>query len=306
MDYFNKYKKYKQKYLDVKPNFSNKINCQKAGSAALEARGFTEQYMDQLSLKDQKYIIDESFRLNRYFHQYYNVDNILTAEGTHVAYGPVGQQEKFNIKNYVEIVEVDVDMYESWLIYEYLVRINKNLDRFGIKTVQSQISYYSKDIEFSSPNHFQTPFLSFEGNTESISILTQMMLHPLARDLLFFSHYDTRYDPSFELSHNTYITFAKRIFNTGGKFIFTFDDTDFWTTMETISEDMKLQEVSVFTGNDPDLDYSKDWYVINDDAEVVRIEDKTKAHPFSLNNLPLTKLNVRYVDNITEFTIVYH
>lgn len=306
MDYFNKYRKYKRKYLDAKPNFSNKVKCQKAGSAALEAMGFTGQDMEHLSLRDQKYIIDESFRLNRYFHRYYDVNNILTTEGSNVAFGPGGEKDPFKIGDYVETVEVEVDMYESFLIYDYLVRINKNLDKFGIKTVQSQISYYSKDVEFSSPNDFQTPFLSFEGNTESISILKKMMLHPLAKDLLFFSHYDMRFEPSHDMSHKTYIAFAKRIFNTEGKFIFTFDDTDFWTTMETISHDMRQHEVSVFIGNDPDLDYSKDWYVIDDDATVVKIEDKTKAHPYSKNNLPLTTLNVRYVDDLTEFTTVYH
>jgi hypothetical protein len=297
--------KYKQKYLGTR--ISDKP-YQKAGSAALYVRGYSRTDMDRLSLKDQKYIIDESLASNRYFHRYRDINNELLTEGIDMSLGPGGREEAFAIENYVEYVEVDVDMYESWLIYEYLVRINRNLVAHGISTTQSQISYYSKDCEFIDTDYFQNPFLTFAGDVNSIPVLKKMMMHPLAKDLLFFSYYDTRFDASDPMSHLTSITFVKRVFNEEGEFIFTFDDTDFWKTMEKISEDAKLEKVAkspVFTGNDPDLDESKDWYVIDDDANVVKITDKTKEHPFGLNNLPLTILNVRYVDDINEFTKVY-
>lgn len=71
---------------------------------------------------------------------------------------------------------------------------------------------------------------------------------------------------------------------------------------------MKILSITMETskGNDPELDTTKDWYVLNDNGDVVKIEDKTKPNPYSLNNLPLTTLNVRYVQDIKEFTKVYN
>lgn len=266
--------------------------------------------MNLLSLKEQKYIIDESLSLERYYHKYFDINGVIKIEGIDLAFGPGGKEDQFYIDNYIENVEVDVDMYESYIIYQHLVKINNYLKKFGIKTVQSQISYYCKDITFPDPNYFQNPFLSFSGTKESIPILKKMMEHNLCKDLLFFSHYDTRPGNHFkELTTNTYITFAKQVFNDEGKFIYTFDDNDFWTIMEKILFEMNCKysdnKLIMFEKNDPDLDLSKDWYVLNDDCVVVKIEDKTRLNPYSLNELPLTTLNVRYIPNIKEFTKMY-
>lgn len=326
MNYYDKYLKYKNKYLENKKstdtlniinkskfnkfNKLNKLNNQKAGTYVLYASSYTRIDMNLLSLKEKKYIIDESLSLNRYFHKYMDINGKLKTEGIDLAYGPGGEEERFFINDYIENVEVDVDWYESYLIYNYLVKINNNLKKFGIKTVQSQISYYSKDISYQDKDYFQNPFLTFSGIIESIPILKKMMEHPFAKDLLFFSHYDTRPDESLkDITNKTYITFAKPVFNDRGKFIYTFNDTDFWTKMEKISSDINieysLENISMFEGNDPELDLSKDWYVLDDDSDVVKIEDKTKPNPYSLNGLPLTTLNVRYIEDIEEFTKVY-
>jgi len=306
MNYFEKYMKYKQKYLGTK---ASDKPYQKAGSGILYVKGYyVRTDMNRLSLKDQKYIIGESLDSGRYFHRYRDINDKLITEGIDLSYGPGGQDNKFAIEDKVEYVEVDVDMYESWLIYESLVQINRNLSKHEINTTQSQISYYVKDCEFAEPDYFQNPFLSFAGDVKSIPILKKMMMHPLAKNLLFFSFYDTRFDDSHLVSHLTHIVFAKRVFNEKGKFVFKFDDTDFWETMIKISKDVKLEEESkspAFTGNDPDLDESKDWYVLDDNANVVKITDKTKGHPYGHNKLPLTILNVRYVEDINEFTKVY-
>ena len=325
MNYYDKYLKYKKKYLDYKnslniTNVSNrlnrtklnidKLNNQKAGTFVLYTLSYTRIDMDLLSLEEQKYIIDESLSLDRYYHKYTDINGSLKIEGVDLAFGPGGEEDQFFIENYIENVEVDVDMYESYLIYDHLVKINNYLKKFGIKTVQSQISYYCKDITFPDPDYFQNPFLSFSGTIESIPILKKMMEHNLCKDLLFFSHYDTRPDERLrEYTNKTYITFAKQVFNDDGEFIYTFDDKDFWSVMEKISFEMNRdyspETISMFEKNDPELDLSKDWYVLNDDGDVVKIEDKTKANPYSLNNLPLTTLNVRYLPDINEFIKVY-
>jgi hypothetical protein len=321
MNYYDKYLKYKLKYLENKKNknvstISNKLNnyklnknnliYQKAGTSVLYVlSNYVRTEMDLLKLNEKKYIIEESVRLNKYYHRYYDINQILRTEGIDLGSGP---DDNFKIEDYVDNVEVDVDMYESYLIYDYLVKINRNLKIFGIETVQSQTSYYVNDVEFFNSDYFQNPFLSFSGNSESIPVLKKMMEHDLAKDLLFFSHYDSRPGKG-ELNKKTFITFAKPVFNDKGEFIFTFDDKDFWDKMEQISLDMNtnysVQKLPMFEGNDPDLDGFKDWYVLNDDYEVVKIDDKTKPNPYSLNDLPLTTLNVRYTQDINEFAKVY-
>lgn len=317
MNYHNKYLKYKNKYLERKKSIK-KLNYQTGGTFILYATELTRIDMKFLSLKQQKYIIDESLKLNRYFHKYNYINQTKSKiEGVCIVDGPGGKENPFLISNYVNPVVIDVDMYESFLIYEYLIRINDNLKIFDIETVQSQISYYLKDETYDSEydskydsNHdyFQNPFLSFSGSTKSIQILKDMMRHEFAKDLLFFSHYNTILSDFPSITNKTYITFAKPVFNNEEEFIYTFDDIDFWTKMDYIALDMKhkySQGYKEFIGNDPELDLSKDWYVLDDDGRVIKIEDKTKPNPYSLHDLPLTILNVRYKPDIKEFTKVY-
>jgi hypothetical protein len=313
MNYFDKYLKYKNKYLEIKNKNNNirQLNYQTGGTFVLYTTQLTRIDMKFLSLKQQKYIIGESLRLNRYFHKYYDINQTkLKIEGVCIVFGPGGKENPFLISNHVNPVVIDVDMYESFLIYEYLIRINDNLRIFDIETSQSQISYYIQDeTDENDPNFFQNPFLEFSGSTKSIQILKEMMRHEFAKDLLFFSHYNTSSIEYPSITDKTYITFAKPVFNNEGNFIYTFDDIDFWTKMDYIALDMKCKYshggYKEFEGNDPDLDLSKDWYVLGDNAEVIKIEDKKKPNPYSLHELPLTILNVRYKPDIEEFTKVY-
>ncbi len=316
MDWKNKYIKYKNKYLEQKNvNNKNKINIkQKAGTFIL----YPEDSRLDLSCENlliQSYVMLESIRYNRFFHRYHDFDGELKSEGIDPAWGPGGEEHRFEISEYVKNPIIDVDMYESFIIYDYLVKINNYLNKFGIKSCQSQISYYCKDILFFDKNYLQNPFISYSGPIESIPIMKKMMEHPLAKDLLFYSHYrggDELLSASglSEYNKSVYITFARPFFDQEDKFIFIFDDREFWIKMLQIAFDMDSTYSSVesrppmFVGNDPDLDMSKDWYVVNDQRQVVKIEDKTRPNPYSIG-LPLTTLNVRYEPDLLAFKEVF-
>jgi hypothetical protein len=129
-----KYLKYKNKYLNLKLN-----NIKEGGGGALYT-GFSRMYVYNISLHITNNLINDAINMNRYYNKYYDINQNLIEEGINCARGP----KNFNIKN-INTEKLGINQYESSLIYKELVLINKYLEIYSVSTIQSSISFLTKE-----------------------------------------------------------------------------------------------------------------------------------------------------------------
>ena len=83
-----------------------------------------------------------------------------------------------------------------------------------------------------------------------------------------------------------------------------FDDTPFWNNIETVIQEISDKNIPLpdITTNDPELDRSKNWYILDTQMNFYTIKDKNKDkfNPI-VTDMPLTTLEVRYEKNIELF-----
>ena len=284
--YKYKYRKYvlKQKHL----------NKQVGGSYPLyiwHTRLEESSLKANVSTELRKQSIDN----NRFYHTYYDHTNTLQKEGIHSAMGPDG----FNMNEFVESKDdpkLDIDQYESILIYDWLQKINRNLNKYNIETIQSGISYWNSDIEFPEEPYFQQPWIEFSGDKNSIPILKRIINHPLASTYLSFTF---NYESSGEKLRTSLI---RPYIDSSGNKINDINDDGFWSALLTISNELSEENIHLgdFNKNDTELDRTKEWYIINESGGTHKIEDKDKFNPF-FPSIPLSTLDVRYNNGIRLF-----
>lgn len=225
---------------------------------------------------------------------------IYEIKGTPSTTGPEG----FVMEEFIETQEIklNIDMYESTLIYKYLVTINQQLKEFKIETVQSCPAYFEFDITFTSnPCYLQNPWVELCGDLSSITIVffKLLVIHPLLSNYIVTLYQEDSYSHKYitDDSKSLRLSIIRDYIDDNGDVITDFDDTEFWENIIKSIDETKtlyLEEKEEFdiTKNDPELDTTKDWYVYDNSCQLQLIEDKNALNP--LNGFPLTTLEVRY------------
>jgi hypothetical protein len=232
-------------------------------------------------------------------------------EGTHSACGPPNYDIEIDfLDNQDPHTLIKVDMFESTLIYQYLVRLNAILKEINISTIQSGPAYYENDLTFiGNPCYLQNPWIEFIGDLSSIAFFKLLVKHPDIQEFMITTSQESSYNiPKMEEEGDDRkiikCAFIRPYFNQNGEVIATFDDTLFWETIIRCVEEtkkMSLESKDVFDvlRNDPELDKDRDWFVYNKDRFTIKIEDKENVNP--LNGFPLTTLEVRYDQDFPSF-----
>lgn len=230
-------------------------------------------------------------------------------EGTHSARGPPNYDIKSDFLSKQDPgTLLEVDMFESTLIYQYLVRLNAILKEINISTIQSGPAYYENDYTFSEP-YLQNPWIEFIGDLSSIAFFKLLVKHPDIQEFMITTSQESSYNiPKMEEEGDDRkiirCAIIRPYFNQNGEVIATFDDTLFWETIIRCVEETKkifLESEDVFDvlRNDPELDKDRDWFVYDKDGVPIKIEDKENVNP--LNGFPLTTLEVRYDPDFASF-----
>jgi len=266
-------------------NYSLLKNKQKGGSYPLYVE-YTRMDASQLKALVLINLIQESINLNRYYHAYYDHNNILQKSGIHSAIGPDG----FNMDNF-DVKNVGIDQYESTLIYDELVEINRLTAPMGLKTVQSGVSYWDSDIQFVKP-YFQLPWVEFEGRKEAIPLLKMIINHPLANNYMSFTFS--------EFNEIVRTCILRPYIDDDGNQINGINDSEFWSNIIKILKDLNNVPTFDISKNDPELDYAKDWYILDRNGEIVLVTNKDSLNPYN-TDIPLSKLDVRYEKNHLSF-----
>ena len=266
--------------------------------------GFTRTEPSYLNPKDWLALVRQAKKLNRFY--YYTIDfyGNKKSKGTHSARGPID----FNIeRDFLDKQDqdtlIDVDMFETTLIYLFLVRLNAILKEINISTIKSGPAYYENDYTFTSnPCYLQNPFIEFSGDLSSIEFFKLLVKHPLLQEFMITTFQESRYNSIYmeeddDDTKRIRVSIIRLYVNEYGEVITKFDDTLFWETVISSVEDTKkmfLESENEFDilRNDPDLDKDRDWFVYNKFGEIIKIEDKENVNP--LNDFPLTTLEVRY------------
>ena len=266
-------------------NYSLLKNKQRGGSYPLYVE-YTRMDVSQLKALVLINLIQESINLNRYFHSYYDHTNILQKSGIHSAFGPDG----FNMDN-IDVKHLGIDQYESTLIYDELVEINRLIAPIGLKTIQSGVSYWDSDIEFVKP-YFQLPWIEFVGRKEAIPILKMIINHPLANNYMSFTFS--------EFNERVRTCILRPYIDDDGNQIHGINDSEFWSNIIKILKDLNNVPTFDISKNDPELDYDKDWYILDPNREIVLVTNKDSLNPYN-TDIPLSKLDVRYEKDYHSF-----
>jgi hypothetical protein len=253
--------------------------------------------------------VEMARKLNRFHYKFLLYNGKEKTEGTHSACGPPNYDIKSDfLDKQDQDTLIDIDMFESTLIYQYLVRLKVILIEINISTIQSGPAYYENDCTFSEP-YLQNPWIEFIGDLSSIAFFKLLVKHPDIQEFMITTSQESSYNiPKMkeEGDHRKKIRYAfiRPYFNQNGEVIATFDDTLFWETIIRCVEEtkkMSLESKDVFdvSRNDPELDKGRDWFVYDKDGVPIKIENKEKVNP--LNGFPLTTLEVRYDPDFASF-----
>lgn len=253
--------------------------------------------------------VEMARKLKRFHYKILLYNGKEKIKGTHSACGP----PNFDIESDFLVDQdphtlIDIDMYESTLIYPYLVRLNAILKEINISTIQSGPAYYENDSTFSEP-YLQNPWIEFIGDLSSIAFFKLLVKHPDIQEFMITTSQESSYNiPKMKEEGDDRkiirCAFIRLYFNQNGEIIAAFDDTLFWETIIRCVEDakkMSLESEDVFDvlRNDPELDKDRDWFVYDKDGVPIKIEDKENVNP--LNGFPLTTLEVRYDPDFASF-----
>lgn len=194
---------------------------------------FSKCHFNNIKLNIGMNLLNKAISMNRYYNVY-SCNNSVKYEGIDPLYGP---------NNFVmpeeEMVNMDVNLlhYETFLIFPQLKKINQIMEKFNIRTIQSQPSYYinlnSSTEEFNS--YFNVPFVEFIGNYESMNIFETIKRDCRLNDCYFDNI--VNYSKTTMSLSTIRFCIMRPFINSNGDQINGFDDTDFWNTIiEIISE----------------------------------------------------------------------
>ena len=254
------------------------------------------------STKDWEALIDEAFKMERYYICFKTYPyGHLVEKGINPATGP----DEFDIKEFIskQKYKIDVDMYETTLIYNFLVEINNMLKELEISTIQSEPSYYNFDVTFSDPCYIQNPYIELVGELSSSTIVFFKLLakHPLLTNYMITLYQSSSYNSKYitDDTKKLRLSIIKKYVDEDGDIIAEFDDTDFWKdVIKSIEHSKYLMSTSKcnefdITKNDPELDITKDWFIYDKLGYITEIIYKEDClNPY--NGFPLTTLEVRY------------
>jgi len=260
---------------------------------------WTKQYFYDIKLEIASRLITEAIESNRYYNVYYNINQRCIKEGIDPCIGPTNLDHEFLITEYFGQVS-----WETILIKDYLDQINMLGEKFGIKTIQSQPSYYvNLNLE---PGHFNTyfnlPFVELIGPINWIRIFKQIQSDPR----LLECYFDTNFEiPQTEFEENLSIRFCivRPFVDFEGNQISGFSDIDFFSSIIQVFWDItnsnevdNLYEEIKLDWIDPELSKDLEWFVLDENnTSTISVLSENKYE----NNLgyPLTILNVRYCPN---------
>lgn len=243
--------------------------------------GFAKHYFKDMKLSIAINLLQEALSLNRYHNVYYNIDQTYSYEGVDPLYGPLNFN--FSLNNDLH--------YETFLILEKIEQINKILEKFNIKTIQSQPSYYinNESLNSSLKAYFNLPFVEFIGSKESIKIF-----ETIKSDIRFNNYYFDAYPEIKDSQEVIRFCIMRPYIDLMGNQIFGFNDSDFWDTIIEV-----LSEINITNYDLLPLDKTKKWYIIDNNYMIIEIE-KSNFHPL-YKTIPLSTLFVRYNDDYLEF-----
>jgi hypothetical protein len=176
-------------------------------------------------------LLVDSIEANRYFDEYISLTDELISEGIDPTTGP----EDFDM-TLLDNTPFDSICYETFLIVDYLIKINESLKVYNIKTIQSQPSYY---INMDDPNfksYFQIPFVEFSGSVDAIKIYEQIKSDSRLSKCFFNTFYEK--DSSDEIIIRFFI--GRPYIDLHGSPNSGFSDNDFWEIICTIAEELNL------------------------------------------------------------------
>jgi hypothetical protein len=252
----------------------------------------SRHYIQQIPTRVARDYIKQAIDMNRYHRNFYDNHNNLVTEGIHGAIGP----DNFNIEDY-DTMKLGIDQYESIYIYDVLVRLNKLLEKYNVKTVQSGIAYYTEDVTF-SPAFIQLPFIEFSGSKDTIPIMKAIVNHELMK-----GYYTMSFTEENSRDKSVIRTTVMRPYLDSNKdWIPEFDDTEFWKNIEMVVEDINSKDIILppNTMNDVELDKTKDWFILDSNGDFLQIDDKDSFNPI-VEEIPLSTLDVRYDRDIELF-----
>lgn len=258
---------------------------------------WTRQYFYDLKLNVATQLLSEALKSNRYYNVYSRSNGNYDEEGIDPCLGPKNLDP---LK--LETNDMGKVSWETLLIKDKLDKINKLGEKFSIKTIQSQPSYYINLNEESGNfnTYFNIPFVELVGPIQWIKIFKLFQKDTRLSNCYF----DINWNINSNTNSNTIrMCIIRPFIDIKGNLLYGFDDSEFFLNISKIFEEITLTNsyedlYENINSNwlDPDLFVNNDWFILNSsNTNCIQISDNSKLE----NNLgfPLTTLNVRYCDN---------
>jgi hypothetical protein len=186
---------------------------------------WTRFAVSELPITVASSLLSEAIKTNRYQNTFVKPDGKIVTEGVDTCLGP----EDFD-PDLLDNSPIGQIAYETWLILPYLLKINKALEVYNIRTVQSEPVYYINSIRTEFKSYFQIPFVDFSGPIEAIGIYKKIQSDSRLSNCYFNTFYTT--NSSGEISIRFFI--GRPFIDLDGKPNSGFSDDDFWQTICTI------------------------------------------------------------------------
>lgn len=194
---------------------------------------YSRHFLKDLPIRLVNLILSEAVKLNRYYNEYNIVlitgINKEIKEGTDPCIGP----KDFSIE-FLNNSPIGNISYETYLILPYLTTINNILDKYNIRTIQSQPSYYINLNVLNFETYFNIPFVEFTGSIDSIEIYKKIQAN-IKLSKCYFNIYFEKDKTTDDV--NIRFCILRPFLDIDGNVNSGFDDTDFWLNIiEVIQE----------------------------------------------------------------------
>jgi hypothetical protein len=247
-------------------------------------------------------LITQAFKKKRY---YVNRNDGSPPEGIHSASGKGADPKiftKMDVYKKDNNVTIDIDQYESTLIWKKLEEMNRIIPKddksSGIQTIQSGVAYYDYDKTFGDRlPYLQKPFVEFCADPKYWEIakwITKKLYDTYGYNVTVF------YDPV-NAKHNYGLRFCIiRPYYVNGEYIKEFDDTDFFNNVINCLKEAKNKIGSELKLSEPenDLDAEKKWYILSEKGNILlyKLDGKgSYVNPYDGKKLSSDDKNVFHI-----------